>query len=57
MEEKASSQQKNQARNLIEKRRKGKFIVETEEEEMERGESRFEQMGSYIMKDKEETIK
>lgn len=35
----------------------GKFILETKEEEMERGESRFEQMGSYIMKDKEETIK
>lgn len=39
------------------KRRKGKFIVENKGEEKKRGESKFEQMGSYIMKEKGESIK
>lgn len=45
-EEVVSLQLKNQARNLTGKRGKGKFIAETKGEEMETGESRFEQMGS-----------
>ena len=34
-----------------------KFIVETKGEEIEGGESRIAQMGSYIMKENEESIK